>query len=110
MTAILILSLDMAPSSALARHQHTTTSQIIQAELWSEGNDKHVATCKSEPFCRPLETFFPFSKVSAEASSTVVLFPVLLASSKSNPRLEACFEFWTLCFSLATKVGSSFKV
>ena len=51
-----------------------------------------------------------FSKVSAEASSTVVLFPVLLASSKSNPRLEACFEFWTLCFSLATKAGSSFKV
>src|SRR5260221_4897250 len=47
MTAILILSLDMAPSSVGASPTHTPTSQISQAELWGEGNGKHAATCNS---------------------------------------------------------------
>ncbi len=32
---------------ASARHQHTPTSQIIQAELSGEGNGKRAATCNS---------------------------------------------------------------
>ena len=87
------------------------------AGLHDQGDDRAEDRARSSfsPADAPEMTKVPirgntFSKVSAEASSTVVLFPVLLASSKSNPRLEACFEFWSLCFSLATKMGSSLKV